>query len=124
MKGVVYDFSESRAGEDAPAFLGPWQGKLDCDDYSGYKASFAQCVTDVGCMARARRKFFELHANHKSQIADAFHTWMTLQRQRMSEGSAIAKALDYGLRMGSAGALPSRQSTADRSIRPKLRLVQ
>lgn len=41
-----------------------------CDDFSGYKASFAQGVTEVGCAANARRKFFELHANTKSAVAE------------------------------------------------------
>jgi transposase len=69
MKAVVYDFAESRSGEHARAFLGDWRGSLICDDYGGYKASFAQGITEVGCMAHARRKFFDLHANGTSQIA-------------------------------------------------------
>ena len=69
MKAVVYDFAESRSGEHARAFLGDWKGSLICDDYGGYKASFANGITEVGCMAHARRKFFELHANGSSQIA-------------------------------------------------------
>ncbi|CAD6563428.1 hypothetical protein LMG24235_08672 [Paraburkholderia sabiae] len=39
LKAVVYDFADSRAGEHARAFLGDWQGKLVCDDYSGYVAA-------------------------------------------------------------------------------------
>lgn len=71
LKAVVYDFAESRSGEHARAFLGQWQGKLVCDDYGGYKASFAEGgVTEVGCMAHARRKFFDLHASNTSQIAE------------------------------------------------------
>jgi transposase len=69
MKAVVYDFAESRSGEHARAFLGEWRGSLICDDYGGYKASFAKGITEVGCMAHARRKFFDLHANGSSQIA-------------------------------------------------------
>ena len=69
MKAVVYDFCESRAGEHARAFLGEWKGSLVCDDFSGYKQSFALGVTEAGCMAHARRKFFDLHASNKSQIA-------------------------------------------------------
>ena len=69
MKAVVYDFCESRAGEHARAFLGEWKGSLVCDDFSGYKQSFTLGVTEAGCMAHARRKFFELHASNKSQIA-------------------------------------------------------
>ncbi|KAF7961913.1 transposase [Cupriavidus sp. UYMU48A] len=90
-------------------------------------------------MAHARRKFYDLHAASKSQIAqdalhyigelyeierevqqvaaqlrleirqqrarpiaDALHAWMTGQRARVSEGSAIAKALDYSLRRWTA----------------------
>ena len=69
IKAVVYDFAESRAGQHARDFLGDWRGTLVCDDYSGYKALIAQGVTEAGCMAHARRKFFELHSNHQSQIA-------------------------------------------------------
>jgi transposase len=69
MKAVVYDFAESRSGEHARAFLGDWKGSLICDDYGGYKASFAKGITEVGCMAHARRKFFDLHVNGSSQIA-------------------------------------------------------
>jgi hypothetical protein len=70
MRAVVYDFCESRAGEHARTFLGDWRGSLVCDDFSGYKASFSQGVTEVGCLAHARRKFFDLHAANKSQIAE------------------------------------------------------
>jgi transposase len=69
LKAVVYDFTDSRSGEHARAFLGPWRGSLVCDDYSGYKASFASGVTEAGCMAHARRKFVELHVSGKSIIA-------------------------------------------------------
>jgi hypothetical protein len=66
----VYDFCESRAGEHARAFLGKsdenggWSGTLVCDDYVAYKALFTKGVKESGCMAHARRKLFELHANH------------------------------------------------------------
>lgn len=70
IKGVVYDFAQSRAGEHARKFLGNWQGKLVCDDFAGYKAGFEQGITEIGCMAHARRKFFDLHAANKSQLAE------------------------------------------------------
>ena len=134
-KAVVYDFCESRSGEHARRFLEDWRGSLTCDDFSGYKALIASGVTEVGCLAHARRKFFDLHAANQSQIAevalqqfarvyeierevkeiatdqrqtirqqqtkpllDALHQWMVLQRQKVPEGSASAKALDYSLR--------------------------
>ena len=41
------------------------------DDYSGYKARFKSGqIIEVGCMAHARRKFYELHVTGKSQIAE------------------------------------------------------
>jgi hypothetical protein len=70
-KAVVYDFCESRAGENAKVFLGDWKGSLVCDDFSGYKQLMGQGVTEVGCLAHARRKFFDLHASNKSQIAQS-----------------------------------------------------
>lgn len=69
IKAVVYDFCESRSGEHARRFLGHWKGSLICDDFSGYKALIASGVTEVGCLAHARRKFFDLHAAGQSQIA-------------------------------------------------------
>ncbi|ESR01265.1 transposase IS66 [Stutzerimonas chloritidismutans AW-1] len=75
LKAVVYDFSPSRAGEHARNFLGSWGGKLVCDDFAGYKASFEQGITEIGCMAHARRKFFDLHVANKSQLAEqALHS--------------------------------------------------
>jgi hypothetical protein len=66
---VMYDFAESRGGHHARAFLGSWSGKLVCDDFSGYKALFERGVTEIGCMAHARRKLHELHENQRSEIA-------------------------------------------------------
>jgi transposase len=68
-KAVIYDFAETRSGKNAEEFLGAWRGKLVCDDFSGYKALFAKDVIECGCLAHARRKFFDLHAANKSQIA-------------------------------------------------------
>jgi transposase len=69
MKAVVFDFADSRAGRHAKEFLREWRGSLVCDDYSGYKALFEDGVIEAGCLAHARRKFYDLWANHKSQIA-------------------------------------------------------
>ena len=116
----------------------------------------------MGCLAHARRKFFDLHAANKSQIAefalqqfakvydiereakeisaderkamrqrhtqpvlDALHQWMLLQRQKVPEGSATAKALDYSLRRWVAltrfcndGQLPIDNNWIENQIRP------
>lgn len=70
IKAVIYDFTETRSGKNAEEFLGAWRGKLVCDDYSGYKAMIAKGVTECGCLAHARRKFFDLHEANKSHIAE------------------------------------------------------
>ena len=70
LRAAVYDFSPSRAGEHARAFLGDWKGQLVCDDFAGYKACFEQGVTEIGCMAHARRKFYDLHVANQSQLAE------------------------------------------------------
>ena len=49
--------------------MGDWRGTLICDDYSGYKALLANGLTEAGCMAHARRKFFNLHSQKQSLIA-------------------------------------------------------
>jgi transposase len=69
LRAVVYDFTISRAGEHARAFLGDWKGSLVCDDYGGYKALWELGVTEAGCMAHARRYFVDLVKTDKSTIA-------------------------------------------------------
>lgn len=75
VRAVVYDFAETRAGRHAQAFLGPhagpgWSGTLVCDDYAGYKQLFGDRIIEAGCLAHARRKFFDLWANHQSTVAE------------------------------------------------------
>ena len=113
-------------------------------------------------MAHARRKFHELWANHRSQIAeealklfgvlydverqvqnlddakrltlrqqqarpaaDTLHAWLLAQRERVPEGGATAKAIDYSLRRWGAptrfledGAVPIDNNWVENQIRP------
>ena len=39
------------------------------DDFGGYKALFAHGVTELGCLAHARRKYFDLNAAQANSIA-------------------------------------------------------
>jgi transposase len=166
IKAVVYDFCESRAGSHAKAFLGRWSGALLVDDFSGYKQlmkdGLRQGMTEVGCWAHARRKFFDLHAANKSQIAqqaleligqlyeveqqakdasaderhrlrkeqshalvEHLHQWLILNRAKVPDGSATAKAIDYSLRRWAAltrfiddGRLPIDNNWIENQIRP------
>lgn len=103
-KAVVYDFADSRAGKHAQEFLGDWRGTLICDDYSGYKALLAKGVTEAGCMAHARRKFFDLQQQSQSQIAgtaiDYFGQLYGVEREVTTLG------IDERLRIRQAKARP------------------
>jgi transposase len=57
---VVFDFTMSRARDGPERFLGDYRGYLQADAYSGYDRIFTRSdVTEVGCWAHARRKFYE-----------------------------------------------------------------
>ena len=133
-----------------------------CDDFSGYIASFAQGITEAGCLTHARRKFFDLHAANQSQLVQfaleqigkvyeierqakelstgdrlalrqkhsqpilyALHEWMLLQRRKLPDSSATARALDYSLKRWAAltlfttnGQLPVDSNWIENQIRP------
>ena len=162
LQAVVYDFAQSRLGENARRFLTGWQGQLVCDDFKGYKALFDSGVTEVGCLAHARRKFYDLWAAHQSPVAgealtffkalydierlaselsaeertqlrqqktkpllDTLHAWLILQRQKSTDGTAIARAIDYSLnrwaalvRFAEDGQLPPDNNHIENRIRP------
>lgn len=73
---VVFDYQPSRAGRHAQAFLSGWQGHLMVDDYGGYKALLTRKVTELGCFAHARRKFFDLNAAEPNSIAQEALSWI------------------------------------------------
>lgn len=83
---ILFNYCASRAGKHAADFLGPWQGALMVDDYGGYKALFANGITELGCWAHARRKFFDAHKASGSPVAKE-------ALQRIGELYAIEAAL-------------------------------
>lgn len=91
---VVFDFCDSRSGKHAARFLGDYRGALMVDDYSGYKALFEAGLTELGCMAHARRKFFDLHqANQSTHAREALERIGELYRIE-----AVVKDLDVDAR--------------------------
>lgn len=57
---VVYEFSPNRSSEHPKTFLKDYRRLLQADAYKGYDALFADGTrTELGCMAHARRYFFE-----------------------------------------------------------------
>ena len=66
-----------------------------------------------------------MRQRHTQPVLDALHQWMLLQRQKVPEGSATAKALDYSLRRWVAltrfcndGQLPIDNNWIENQIRP------
>ena len=57
---TVFDYCQSRSGEHARRFLGDYRGALMVDDFSGYKSLFVAGITELACLAHARRHFNDL----------------------------------------------------------------
>ncbi|GLZ19025.1 hypothetical protein Bpla01_25550 [Burkholderia plantarii] len=85
---MIYEFADSRAGEKARAFLGKWRGKLVCDDYSAYKAGFELGITEIGCIAHARRKFGYETARQLGRLG--YRIWLGSRDAR--QGSAAVSS--------------------------------
>ena len=66
---LVFDYQPGRHGAHVRNYLEGWRGHLMVDDYAGYKALFTQGVTELGCLAHVRRKFFDLYAANQSLVA-------------------------------------------------------
>ena len=64
---LVYHFTADRSGAHAAAFLAGWHGYLQADAYSGYDRNFVDGrIIEVGCMAHARRRYFEIAKSAKT----------------------------------------------------------
>jgi transposase len=60
---LVYDYTPTRSRAGPQAFLGAFRGYLQADAYAGYDALYATGrITEVGCLAHARRYFWDAKA--------------------------------------------------------------
>jgi transposase len=77
---VVYEFTDTRRGEHAQAFLKGYQGYLQADAFAGFNALYAEGkIVEVGCWAHARRKVFEIAAaqpEHPDSLAHQALAWI------------------------------------------------
>jgi transposase len=63
---TVYDYTPSRSRDGPDEFLKEFRGYLQADAYSGYDEIYKDAkrgVTEVACMAHARRKYFEAQSS-------------------------------------------------------------
>ena len=92
-----------------------------------------QALTTIGQLYEVERQVKNLKPDERGRIrkdkskplVDALHQWMLLQRQRVTNGTATAKALDYSLKRWAAltrfvqdARLPIDNNWIENQIRP------
>lgn len=115
---VVFDYQTGRAGIHVREFLGDWQGALMVDDYAGYKPLFAQGIVELGCLAHARRKFFDLNAAASNAIAQEALTRIAALYEIEARGKALSVAERAALRQREAQ--PRLQSMHDWLLKTRM----
>ncbi len=108
---VVFDYQPSRSGAHARNFLSGWSGHLMVDDFGGYKELFRNGVTELGCLAHARRKFFELNAAQPNALAQEALRRIAALYEIEQRGRGMSIAERTALRQGEA--LPLLQAMHD-----------
>ena len=112
----------------------PIRGASSIDLHVSNQSEIAgQALTYIGQLYEIEREVKSLSAEERQKIrqarskplSDARHEWMQLQRQKITDGSATAKALDYSLRRWGAltrflddGQLPIDNNWIENQIRP------
>ncbi|MDI4661919.1 MULTISPECIES: IS66 family transposase [Cobetia] len=126
LKAVIYDFSEGRGGQHA-------RRKFVDLHVAGKSQIAGQAIELIGQLYQVEREVQSLSAEERQRlretkakpIADALHRWMLAHREKVPNGSATAKALDYSLKRWAAltrylddGALPIDNNRVENLIRP------
>jgi transposase len=84
---TVYDYTPDRCRDGPDEFLKDFHGYLQADAYSGYDQIYkepARGITEVACMAHARRKYFEAQSSDimRSMVMLAyFHLLYDVERE-------------------------------------------
>ncbi|VDO14703.1 unnamed protein product [Brugia timori] len=88
--------------------------------FFGELYEFERVVAELGPEDRRR-----VRQERSRKVADALHQWLTAQRQKVPEGSATAKAIDYSLKRWLAltryiddANLPADNNRVENQIRP------
>ncbi len=95
---TVYDYTPNRSRDGPDEFLKDFHGYLQADAYSGYDHIYKEPdrgVTEVACMAHARRKYFEAESSDvmRSMVVLAYiHLLYDVEREaRESQLDAAAR---------------------------------
>jgi transposase len=119
---VLYDYQETRTGENPKKFLHGFKEYLQVDGFAGYHK--VENVTIVGYLAHARRalsdvlktlpensmkpvtateglqfcnQLFSIERKQSKPVLDAFLSWLKIQEQKVLPKSGIGKAVTYCL---------------------------
>lgn len=88
----VYQYHPSRNSQVADTFFYDYQGYVHVDGYSGYNCLEYRGITLVGCMAHARRKFFEVSQAAKKKKGLAHHALTVFKKLYAIEAQAKENA--------------------------------
>jgi hypothetical protein len=67
---VWFRYTPDRKGEHPRAHLSSFAGTLQADGYAGFEQIYeAGRIQEAACWAHVRRKFYDLHAAHRSPVA-------------------------------------------------------
>ena len=89
---TTYDYTPTRSRDGPDEFLKGFRGYLQADAYSGYDGIYqdaARGVTEVACMAHARRKYFEAQSSDlmRSMVMLAYiHLLYDVEREAREGG--------------------------------------
>lgn len=102
-----------------------WLAVEPLDMRAGPDTALARVVTVFGTAVPHQAYCFAIRQARTKPVLDALHDWMVLTRQKVPEGSAIARALDYSLKRWGAltpfaedGQLPIDNNWIENQIRP------
>ncbi len=89
---TVYDYTPNRSRDGPDEFLKDFRGYLQADAYSGYDEIYKDAergITEVACMAHARRKYFEAQSSDimRSMVMLAYiHLLYDVEREAREGG--------------------------------------
>lgn len=95
---VVFEFTKTRSGQGPARFLAGYRGTLQVDGYAGYGEVFhSGLVTQAGCWAHARRKYYEARDEDPALAATvlaAIQKLYAVERQAKEEGLSAEARCD------------------------------
>lgn len=67
---VFFRYTPDRKGERPREHLRDFRGSLQADGYAGFDQLYGERIQEVACWAHARRKFYDIHVDQGSPIAE------------------------------------------------------